>query len=109
MIFVLGHFNTIEDFELISNKYSANEEILYCGTTSFLPSINKSLPYHPLVHVIKSETTVAEQHAFLDTLLRAIQIEVPTKIIIYNSNMMETATVKSRMLEHCKIVGVPVE
>jgi rfaE bifunctional protein kinase chain/domain len=51
--------------------------------------------------------TIKEEHAFIDTCLRAIQIEVPDLVIFedYNKGVL-TVNVIEKIITHCKHVGV---
>ena len=109
MIFIAAHYINKQMVQDIITKYSANqEEVLLCGTTEIDLPFNSSLPYHPLF-IVNESTTTAQQHQYIDAMCRAIQIEVPSKIIFYSPTKMDTKTVLFRIKEHAGIVGVPIE
>lgn len=108
MVFVVAHYNNIQESEAIKNlylqKYSA---VVLCGTSNFEMQKDTTLAYHPIYQII-GEADIAKQHAYIDSMLRALQIEVPEAIIFYNKTMLDTGTVLFRIKEHCKIVGINI-
>jgi hypothetical protein len=109
MVFVIAHFSTIEESKNIENVYLEKyKQVILCGSTNVLLEKNETLPYHPLFIIENKNTTIAEQHTYIDTMLRAIQIEVPEKIIFHSATMFDTHTVLYRIKQHCEIVGVEI-
>jgi hypothetical protein len=110
MLFVTGHFENEIICNQILEKYNTQfEKIVFCGSCNFEFEIDNALAYHPLYVINSSETTIAQQHAYIDSMLRALQIEVPKKLIFFNATMFDTYTVLKRIEEHCVIVNIEIE
>jgi hypothetical protein len=108
MIFIVAHFTDAHQIELIKKKYNdVGQEILLCGTCSIKIPINNAIPYHPIFW-IENDITIAQQHLYIDTMCRALQMEVPTKIIFESATKLDNYTVLSRINEHAKIVGIEI-
>ncbi len=109
MVFIVQHFETEQQFEDVQKAFTP-QQVLCCGSTFIQNKIDTSIPYHPLVLLnAEASSTIAQQHSFIDLMCRAIQIEVPEKIIVLNSTLLDTETVWQRIQQHAAIVGVPIE
>jgi hypothetical protein len=109
MVFIVKHFSNELDFLQTKQNY-ATEEVLCCGSSFVENQINQNIPYHPLITILPNEaSTIAQQHAFIDAMCRAIQIEVPSKIVIEGPTLLDTHTVWHRIEQHAAIVGIPIE
>lgn len=109
MVFISAHYKDEKDFASIAKELQLSmEEIIFCGSAMFSPQVDATMPYHPLLQVENFSTTVQQQHAYLDCLMRAIQIETPAKLIYFSATAFDTSTVLARTKEHCKIVNVEV-
>jgi hypothetical protein len=109
MVFVVGHYTSEQQMLDYAQQYQLGEySILYCGSTSFDITPNANYPYHPLYKVM-GEPSVKEQHHYIDTMMRAIQIEHPVKVIFASASKFDTKTALQRIKEHCDIVDVMVE
>jgi hypothetical protein len=106
MVFVIGHFEDIQMAEDVKALYAIDgEEVLLCGSTNVELPINIAIPYHPLL-IVADVTTIAQQHQYIDAMCRAMQMEVPSKIIFYSATMFDTKTVLGRIKEHAQFVGI---
>jgi hypothetical protein len=109
MIFIVAHYaNAFQATEIANIYASLNQEILLCGSADFDIEINASIPYHPIVKVFGNATNVIQQHRYIDDMCRAIQIEVPSRIIFHSPTKLDTHTVLFRIKEHAQIVGVEI-
>jgi hypothetical protein len=108
MVFVSAHYKSEDQFLVIANQLEIPlENILFCGSTEFHPILNTTIPYHPLMQVVvNQEVDIKAKHAFLDTLMRAIQIEVPDQYISFGKTFFDNETILEKTKAHCKIVGV---
>jgi hypothetical protein len=109
MIFLVGHFlNEAEANEIIAAN-TIDEEVLLCGTFQYSISKNEAIPYHPyFIWQDGQEASIAQQHAFIDAMCRAVQITVPSAVIWAKATKLDSNTVLQRIQEHCGIVGVPI-
>jgi hypothetical protein len=110
MLFISGHFENENICNTLIEKYTLQfDKIVFCGSCNFNFEKDLSLAYHPLFKTENRETTVAQQHAYIDAMLRALQIEVPQQLLVYNATHFDTYTVLKRIAEHCAIVGIVIE
>jgi hypothetical protein len=106
MVFVVAHYNSLEEAQTVANKYNPMyQDVILCGSADFNYPKNETLAYHPIFRVGES-TSIPEQHAYIDAMLRAIQIQVPEAIIFHGATRFDTATVLFRIQQHCNTVGV---
>ncbi len=106
MVFIVSHWQSFEEVEAYKSNFDG-VEVLICGSCAVSIPINRKIPYHPLF-LIDAVTTVQQQHTYIDAMLRAIQIEVPSKVIFIGTTLLDTYTVLTRIKEHCGIVGVEI-
>jgi hypothetical protein len=110
MVFIIAHYASEKEAHAIEEMFLTQyEQVLLCGSASFAMPIEASIPYHPLMHIAETPSTVGQQHQYIDAMCRAIQIEVPEKIIFYSATLLDTHTVLSRIKEHAGIVGVQIQ
>jgi hypothetical protein len=108
MVFISGHFTSEDQFlQIAQNLKLSLDEILFCGSTDFNPQLNNRVPYHPLYQVT-GEVQVKDRHAYLDTLLRALQIESPMKILYFNASKFDHEIVLNMTKRHCEIIDIIV-
>jgi hypothetical protein len=108
MVFISSHFNTSQSMlDLVQQFQHLNDEIILCGSCNFAPTINNALAYHPIFET-QETTSIAQQHAYIDAMLRALQIEVPSTLILHSATLFDTKTVLQRIKEHCEVVGISI-
>jgi hypothetical protein len=110
MIFLVAHFDTQDSFDTLIKKYAAqyhDDDVICCGTSAIPVTINTNITYHPLVHV-SGETDLRTSHQYIDTMMRALQIESPSTIIFHSATKFDSPNVLKRIKEHADIVDVIV-
>jgi hypothetical protein len=110
MIFVVAHFTQQDDLSSVSKKYAAeynDDHVICCGTSDVPVSINADIAYHPLVQV-QGEADLRAAHQYIDTMMRALQIECPSTIIFHGATKFDSPNVLRRIKEHADIVDVMV-
>jgi len=77
------------------------------STTSKTRMISKSQQVIRVDEEVIADLTVREEHQFIDTCLRAIQIEAPDILILedYNKGLLSSNVIE-KILTHCRHVGV---
>ncbi len=108
MVFIVAHYNTEAEAEQIRNFYLKKyNQVLLCGTSSFEMPLTGNIPYHPIVCTING-VDIRMQHAFIDTMMRALQIETPEALVLHSNTALDSETVWYRICAHAEIVQVPI-
>jgi hypothetical protein len=110
MVFVISHYNSSADIDAIKTKYAVelhDNDIICCGTANFQVLPDTNLTYHPLFEV-KGEVDIKQSHQYIDTMMRAIQIESPSTVVFAHATKFDSPNVLKRIKEHCDIVDAMV-
>ncbi|MFM2385554.1 MAG: hypothetical protein RL660_311 [Bacteroidota bacterium] len=110
MVFVVAHYASANDFADLRAKYSAemqDDDIVCCGTSAIAYNKDERLAYHPLFEV-GDAMDMKLSHQYIDTMMRAIQIEAPSTVVFATPTKLDTPNVLKRIKEHCDIVDVLV-
>ncbi len=110
MVFIISNYSSLKDLVTIQKKYNLqNDATLFCGTTTVEIDGLPNVPYHPLVNINFDATDkIKIQQHYLDNMLRAIQIEVPEKIIIDAPTLIDNSNIIEQIKIHAATVGVAI-
>jgi hypothetical protein len=106
MVFVITHIESLEQFNELVNKYAKYNKVIICGTSNIPILLDAELPYHPLFFIDEHGATQAQRQAYIDCMLRAIQIEVPNHIYFNKPTLLDNITVVNHIKTHAATVGV---